>query len=194
MAQAHRVIIYFSVNIRKNSHIILTNLIRSSMYYISCPNETQMKHYKYRIHNVYDNSISSASNFYISFIRIWYVFRFAYHFEGRVRHKQVSRVGKSNYIPQILWDVITCPCPWYLRLAHTSVPMYSITWNRCEWASGFHYSDITMSTIASQITSVSNVYLSVCSGPDQRKHQSSVSLALWGEFIGDRWIPRAKGQ
>ena len=23
-------------------------------------------------------------------------------------------------IPQILWDVITCPCPWYLHLAHTS--------------------------------------------------------------------------
>ena len=25
-----------------------------------------------------------------------------------------SRSGTSNYIPQILWDVITCPCPWYL--------------------------------------------------------------------------------
>ena len=24
---------------------------------------------------------------------------------------------ESNYIPQILWDVITCPCPWYLLLA-----------------------------------------------------------------------------
>ena len=28
--------------------------------------------------------------------------------------------GHVNYIPQILWDVITCPCPWYLLLAHTS--------------------------------------------------------------------------
>ena len=35
-----------------------------------------------------------------------------------------------------------------------------------------------MSTMSSQITSVSIVYLSICSGPDQRKHQSSVSLAF----------------
>ena len=31
--------------------------------------------------------------------------------------KQVSRTGTSNYIPQYLWDVITCPFPWYLLLA-----------------------------------------------------------------------------
>ena len=24
------------------------------------------------------------------------------------------KAGTSNYIPQILWDVITCPCLWYL--------------------------------------------------------------------------------
>ena len=29
-------------------------------------------------------------------------------------HKQVSRAGTSNYIRQILWDVIACPWPWYL--------------------------------------------------------------------------------
>ena len=34
--------------------------------------------------------------------------------------KHASRAGTSNYIPQILWDVITCPCPWYLLLPHTS--------------------------------------------------------------------------
>ena len=35
-----------------------------------------------------------------------------------------------------------------------------------------------MSTMASQITSVSVVYSTVCSGPNQRKHQSSASLAF----------------
>ena len=35
-----------------------------------------------------------------------------------------------------------------------------------------------MSTMASQITSVSIVYSTVCSGADQRKHQSSASLAF----------------
>ena len=31
--------------------------------------------------------------------------------------KQVSRAGTSNYIPQYLWDVITCTWPWYLLQA-----------------------------------------------------------------------------
>ena len=35
---------------------------------------------------------------------------------------------------------------------------------------------------------------SVYAGADQRKHQSSASLAFVGEFTGDRWIPRTKGQ
>ena len=38
-----------------------------------------------------------------------------------------------------------------------------------------------MGAIASQITGASFVYLTVCSGADQRKHQSSESLAfVWG--------------
>ena len=27
-----------------------------------------------------------------------------------------AKAGKSNYIPQIPWDVITYPCPWYESL------------------------------------------------------------------------------
>ena len=38
-----------------------------------------------------------------------------------VDQEQVSRAGASNYIPQKLWDVITCPCPWYLLLAPKSL-------------------------------------------------------------------------
>ena len=41
-----------------------------------------------------------------------------------------------------------------------------------------HYSDVIMSAMASQITGVSIVYFTVCSGADQRKHQSSASLAF----------------
>ena len=51
-----------------------------------------------------------------------------------------------------------------------------------------------MSTMASQITSVSIVFSIVCSGTDQRKHRSSASLAF---VLGiHRWpvIPRTKGQ
>ena len=42
-----------------------------------------------------------------------------------------------------------------------------------------------MSAMASQITGVLIVCSAVCSGADQRKHQSSTSL----DFVGDRWFP-----
>ena len=41
-----------------------------------------------------------------------------------------------------------------------------------------HYNDIIMSTIASQITSLTIVYSTVYSGADQRQHQSSASPAF----------------
>ena len=51
-----------------------------------------------------------------------------------------------------------------------------------------------MSTVASQITSLTIVYTTVYSDPDQSKHQSSASLAfVWG-IHRDRWIPRTKVQ
>ena len=51
-----------------------------------------------------------------------------------------------------------------------------------------------MSAMAYQITGVSIVYLAFFSGADQRKYQSSASLAFVMEFTGDRWIPRTKSQ
>ena len=56
---------------------------------------------------------------------------------------------------------------------------WPFAWNLLATA-GFpsHYNDVIMGTIASQITSVSIVYLIVSTGTDQIKHQSSASLAL----------------
>ena len=57
-----------------------------------------------------------------------------------------------------------------------------------------HYTGVIMTTMASQITSLTVVYSTIYSGPDQRKHQSSASLAfVWG-IHRDRWIPRTKNQ
>ena len=58
----------------------------------------------------------------------------------------------------------------------------------------FHYSDVIMSTIASLISSLAVVYPTVYSDADQRKHQSSASLAFVRGIHRDRWIPRTKGQ
>ena len=57
-----------------------------------------------------------------------------------------------------------------------------------------HYDDVIMTTIASQITSLTSVYSTVYSDADQRKHQSSASLAFVRGIHRDRWIPRTKGQ
>ena len=46
----------------------------------------------------------------------------------------------------------------------------------------WHYDDVIMGVIASQITSVTIVYSIVYSGTDQRKHQSSASLAFVWEI------------
>ena len=48
-----------------------------------------------------------------------------------------------------------------------------------------HYSEVIMSAMASQITVVSIIYITVCAGADQRKHQSSVSLGFLRGF--HRW-------
>ena len=44
---------------------------------------------------------------------------------GPVCQKQVSNEGTSNYNPRCMSDVITCPCPWYLFLAHKSSNVYA---------------------------------------------------------------------
>ena len=44
--------------------------------------------------------------------------------------------------------------------------------------SKLHYIDVIMTTMASQITSLTVVYSTVYSDADQRKHQSSASLAF----------------
>ena len=58
----------------------------------------------------------------------------------------------------------------------------------------YHYTDVILTTITSQITSLTVVYSTVYSDADQRKHQRSASLSfVWG-IHRDRWIPRTKGQ
>ena len=53
-----------------------------------------------------------------------------------------------------------------------------------------HNNDVIVTTMSSQITSLTAVYSTFYSDVDQRKHQSSASLAfVWG-IHRDRWIPR----
>ena len=82
-------------------------------------------------------------------------------------------------IPEVATFRIGRACPWPDFTAKTQY---------------FHYNDVEMTTIASQITSLMVVYSTVYSDAHQRKHQSSASLAfVWG-IHRERWDPRTKGQ
>ena len=53
---------------------------------------------------------------------------------------------------------------------------------------------VTMGAMGSQITGISIVYSTVCSGAHQRKHHSPRHWPLLGESIGGRWVPLTKEQ
>ena len=85
---------------------------------------------------------------------------------------------------------------WSDLITASWVQLLLITWrhNKPGQQRQIHYDDVIMTTMASQITSLTVVYSTVYSDADQRKHQSSESLAfVWG-IHRDRWIPRTKGQ
>ena len=74
-----------------------------------------------------------------------------------------------------------CPC-------HIRVCYWSPAWDMCTKPSIIgvsHYDDVIMTTMTSQITSLTIVYSTVYSDADQREHQSSASLAfVWGIHRG----------
>ena len=79
-----------------------------------------------------------------------------------------------------VWNLLTCISSsglnaWNKMAGHGSVLI----------SSAFHYNNVKKSAMASQVTGFSSVYSTVCSGPDQRKHQCSPSLAFVGGI--HRW-------
>ena len=80
----------------------------------------------------------------------------------------------------------------YSRGFIDSIPL-GYFWDASGGLRHHHYTDVIMTTMASQITSLTVVYSTVYSDADQRKYQSSATLAfVWG-IHRDRWIPRTKG-
>ena len=57
-----------------------------------------------------------------------------------------------------------------------------------------HYSDVIMSMMASQITSLTIVYSVVVQAQIKEDIKAPRQWPLCGEFTGHRWIPRTKGQ
>ena len=87
-----------------------------------------------------------------------------------------------NYAPSgVLCKISKRSCGWEIIYKRGRI--------RATWVNaGARYNEVMMSTMTSQITSVSILYSTTCSGVDKKKHQSSTSLA----FV--RGIPHTKGQ
>ena len=111
----------------------------------------------------------------------------------------------SHYLMRFCSFVISFIDSFDMSASLTSVPTkwpWSGTdrFNMCQ--SKQHYNDVISGAIASQTTSLTIVYSIVYSDVDQRKHQSSASLAFVrgihrgnGQLRGSpRWIPRTYSQ
>ena len=69
----------------------------------------------------------------------------------------------------------------YMPQSNFSLAIMIMKASQVSHASNHHCSDVIIGAIATQITSLTVVYSTVYSSVDQRKHQSSVSLAfVWG--------------
>ena len=88
-------------------------------------------------------------------------------------------------------DLITLQLP--VGLHDTLLKLENNPWH-CDGNLSWHYNDVIMDKIASQITSLTIVYSTVYLSADQSKHQSSASLAFVRGIHRDRWIPNTKGQ
>ena len=81
--------------------------------------------------------------------------------------------GQLNGIPFSNFSCVQCTI-----IAHV------VIWSQTKFKP-IHYNDVIMDAMTSQVTSLTIVYSAVYSGADQRKHQSSASLAFVREI--QRW-------
>ena len=117
--------------------------------------------------------------------------------KGLTHIKIINKISLSSLVIYIQcwmlqWHYLLDRCSgnaYYLHIGKHYVSS-DLFWSACFLFSNqflYHYNDVIMSMMASQITSLTMVNSIVYSGADQRKHQSSTSLAFVRQFTGDRW-------
>ena len=136
---------------------------------------------------VWDEIIYSFSNFNGCTVEVWeWISNFIPHFTFHNGCDYLSMLGsKLNQINK-RGPVSSAAMYWVCGINRSLLSTRGAFPN--------HYDDVTMSTMASQITSLTIIYSIVYSGTDKRKHQTSASLAFVRGIHRDRWIPCTKGQ
>ena len=82
-------------------------------------------------------------------------------------------VTSMHILPYEIWHIF--PSGHWICVVRIAMLLFSI--ERADWPK-LHYYDVIMGAKPSQITSLAIVYSTVYSGANQRKHQSSASLAF----------------
>ena len=98
---------------------------------------------------------------------------------NRVKHTNIAIMNEWRDKPVSIWNDVAC-C---LKLIYFDV-IGEKNYNEPERRKLQHFIDVIMNAIASQITGVSIVFLTVCSRVDQRKHQCPSHWPLWRETTG----------
>ena len=101
-----------------------------------------------------------------------------FSYKARTFQFNIANIVGANILATL--KEITYPLPnrWSLRM--DIIPSHTL-YNGCSYFSMlelYHYNDVIMNSMASQITSLAIVYSTVYSGAGQRKHQSSASLTF----------------
>ena len=134
------------------------------------------------------NKINFSKSFedlaHVDFISSWLIFK-------RVADIMAGYRGSSSSDGY----QVTYPNGWLSTCEQCEhVNMWTMwTCEQCEQLL-FHYDDVIMSMMASQITNLTIVYYAFIQAQIKENMKAPRHWPLWGEFTGDRWIPRTKGQ
>ena len=102
----------------------------------------------------------------------------------QIHFQQMKMPNTSVSFVISIYPILFCrECTWYSGTGpRFSLPGASEVilsdMGRKPWINQNNYSGAIMSPMASQITGFTSIYSTVCSGLDQRKHQSSALLAF----------------
>ena len=104
---------------------------------------------------------------------------------GLVCQNRVTRTETSNYIPQYLWDVITCPCPWYLLLLHDSSYIFQ----------GLFFSDcwVRFQLTQEDVTCVTSLVFGLDLGQvnvEQGGQVKAWCCQIIGRYLNKYWVSR----
>ena len=180
-------LVYMYMNFGSNRSILSElasgiHFYNGHLYQLSPKTNTYKNHLGYLlwdenlIHSLWCSCVACNDVLYLTF-----------YYENRFYSESWCPEMSDIFCNEALFGVLFDGHPNKLSVTMDSYHKGPVMWN-------FHYDDVIMTTLTSQITSLAVVYSIVYSGVNQRKHQSSASLAFVPGIHRDRWIPRTKGQ